>query len=111
MSDLSERVQSVLGDAYRIERELPPGGMSRLFLATERSLDRQVVVKILPPELASEVSRSSEMRSFSRSRRQRHEQTTRTRRVVKHFDVRDPRILDLLVPDPPASVVVLLIAR
>ncbi len=56
MSDLSERVQSVLGDAYHIERELPPGGMSRLFLATERSLDRQVVVKILPPELASEVS-------------------------------------------------------
>jgi len=56
MSDLSDRVQTVLGDSYRIERELPPGGMSRLFLATERSLDRQVVVKILPPELASEVS-------------------------------------------------------
>ena len=32
-----------------------PAG-SGLFLATERSLDRQVVVKILPPELASEVS-------------------------------------------------------
>ena len=46
----------MLGDAYRVERELPPGGMSRLFLATERSLDRQVVVKVLPPELASEVS-------------------------------------------------------
>ncbi len=28
--------------------------MSRLFLATERSLDRRVVVKLLPPELASE---------------------------------------------------------
>jgi len=56
MSELSERVQSVLGDAFRVERELPPGGMSRLFLATERSLDRQVVIKVLPPELASEVS-------------------------------------------------------
>jgi eukaryotic-like serine/threonine-protein kinase len=56
MSELSERVQAVLGDSYRIERELTPGGMSRLFLATEPSLDRQVVVKILPPELASEVS-------------------------------------------------------
>ncbi|MGH7269122.1 MAG: protein kinase domain-containing protein, partial [Polyangiaceae bacterium] len=30
--------------------------MSRLFLATERSLDRQVVIKLLPPELASEAS-------------------------------------------------------
>jgi eukaryotic-like serine/threonine-protein kinase len=56
MADLTDRVQSVLGDAYRVERELPPGGMSRLFLATERSLDRRVVVKVLPPELASEVS-------------------------------------------------------
>jgi eukaryotic-like serine/threonine-protein kinase len=56
MADLTDRVQSVLGDAYRVERELPPGGMSRLFLATERSLNRRVVVKVLPPELASEVS-------------------------------------------------------
>src|SRR5579862_2449905 len=30
--------------------------MSRLFLATERSLDRKVVVKLLPPEYASEVT-------------------------------------------------------
>jgi serine/threonine-protein kinase len=30
--------------------------MSRLFLATEASLNRQVVVKVLPPELTSEVS-------------------------------------------------------
>ena len=56
MSELEDRVQSVLGDAFHVERELPPGGMSRLFLATERSLDRRVVIKVLPPELASEVS-------------------------------------------------------
>ena len=30
--------------------------MSRLFLATEASINRQVVIKILPPEFASEVS-------------------------------------------------------
>ncbi len=30
--------------------------MSCLFLATEASLHRQVVIKLLPPELASEVS-------------------------------------------------------
>jgi eukaryotic-like serine/threonine-protein kinase len=57
LSELSERVQAVLGDSYRIERELPPGGMSRLFLATERSLDRQVVVKILAPESVGEARR------------------------------------------------------
>jgi serine/threonine-protein kinase len=55
-TDLGEQLQSALGDGYHIERELPPGGMSRLFLATERSLGRRVVIKVLPPELANEVS-------------------------------------------------------
>jgi len=53
---LASRLQAVLGDAYAVERELTGGGMSRLFVATEASLKRRVVVKVLPPELASEVS-------------------------------------------------------
>src|SRR5438552_1930246 len=56
MGDLLARLQSALGDAYHIEKELGGGGMSRVFLATEASLHRQVVIKLLPPELASEVS-------------------------------------------------------
>jgi eukaryotic-like serine/threonine-protein kinase len=55
-ADVRDQLQTTLGDVYTIERELPPGGMSRLFLATERSLDRQVVIKLLPPEYASEIS-------------------------------------------------------
>ena len=51
--DLLAELQDAVGDAYSIVRELAPGGMSRLFLATERSLDRQVVIKLLPPELAN----------------------------------------------------------
>ena len=53
---LPARLQAALGDAYLLERELGGGGMSRLFVATERSLNRQVVIKVLPPDLASEVS-------------------------------------------------------
>ncbi|HJU89022.1 MAG TPA: protein kinase [Gemmatimonadaceae bacterium] len=53
---LQDRLQHTLGDGYAIESELPPGGMSRLFLATERALDRKVVVKLLPPEFASELN-------------------------------------------------------
>ena len=53
---LQDRLQQALGDSYQVERELAPGGMSRLFLATERTLDRKVVVKLLPPELASDAS-------------------------------------------------------
>ncbi len=56
MNDLLERLQGAVGDAYRIERELGGGGMSRVFLATESSLNRQVVIKLLAPELTSEVS-------------------------------------------------------
>jgi serine/threonine-protein kinase len=54
--DLRERLQSSLGDAYSIERELGGGGMARVFLATDRTLSRSVVVKVLPPETAAGVS-------------------------------------------------------
>jgi serine/threonine protein kinase/tetratricopeptide (TPR) repeat protein len=56
MGELGSRLQAALGDAYHIDRELSGGGMSRLFLATEVSLNRQVVVKVLPPELSGYVS-------------------------------------------------------
>jgi len=55
-TSLQESLQAALGDAYRIERELAPGGMSRVFLATEASLNRAVVIKVLPAELTNEVS-------------------------------------------------------
>jgi serine/threonine-protein kinase len=54
--ELRDRLQEALGDVYRLEREIPGGGMSRLFLATEASLGRQVVIKLLPPDTAGEVS-------------------------------------------------------
>ena len=54
--ELKERLQAALGDTYRIERELTPGGMSRVFVATELRLGRTVVLKILPPDLAAGLS-------------------------------------------------------
>src|SRR2546430_2160498 len=53
---LRERLQAALGDSYHSERELGGGGMSRVFLAQEVRLGRQVVVKVLPPELPAGVS-------------------------------------------------------
>ncbi len=52
-SDLLTHLQEVLGDGYHVERELGGAGMSRVFLAREVELDRQVVVKVLPPDLAA----------------------------------------------------------
>ncbi len=54
--DLREQLQRSLGDAYTLERELGGGGMSRVFLANETALGRQVVVKVLPPEMAAQLS-------------------------------------------------------
>jgi serine/threonine-protein kinase len=47
---------AALADRYRIERELAGGGMSRVFLAREIALDRDVVVKVVAPELAEGLS-------------------------------------------------------
>src|SRR5215471_1542656 len=53
---LQERLQASLGDAYTIERELPRGGMSRVFVAHETALGRRVVIKVLAPELTATLS-------------------------------------------------------
>ena len=55
-SKLQQRLQSALGDTYRVLRELGGGGMSRVFLAEEVRLGRQVVVKVLPPETGAAVN-------------------------------------------------------
>lgn len=55
-TDLREQLQTTLSDAYRLERELGGGGMSRVFLAEERALGRRVVVKVLSPDLAAGVN-------------------------------------------------------
>jgi serine/threonine-protein kinase len=54
--DLRERLQISLGDAYRIERELGGGAMSRVFVAVDTTLGRTVVIKTLPPALSAGLS-------------------------------------------------------
>jgi len=56
MSDLRQQLQATLGAAYTLERELLGGGMSRVFVATDGTLNRRVVVKVLSPELAQGIS-------------------------------------------------------
>ncbi len=51
-----DQLQAHLGDRYDFERELGGGGMSKVFLATERALARGVVVKVLSPELSHRVN-------------------------------------------------------
>ena len=51
-SDISRSLSS----QYTVERELGGGGMSRVFVAFDESLGRRIVVKVLHPQLAANVS-------------------------------------------------------
>ena len=57
MTTFEQRLREILSHAYEIERELGGGGMSRVFVATDRSLGRKVVIKVLSPELTADVNR------------------------------------------------------
>jgi tetratricopeptide (TPR) repeat protein/tRNA A-37 threonylcarbamoyl transferase component Bud32/TolB-like protein len=56
MTDLREQFATELGHTYRIESELGGAGMSRVFVAEELALGRKVVIKVLAPRLAAEMS-------------------------------------------------------
>ena len=57
MTTFEQRLKDMLSPTYDIERELGGAGMSRVFVATERSLGRKVVIKLLSPELTADVNR------------------------------------------------------
>src|SRR4030095_15522197 len=54
---LVDALRAALGPAHDLASELTGSGMSRVFVATERALNRKVVIKVLPPELAAGVNR------------------------------------------------------
>lgn len=69
---LAERLQDALGDAYTLEgSELAGGGMSRLYRAATAQGER-VVVKALPPELASVVGATRFRREMGYAAQLRH---------------------------------------
>ncbi len=72
MRDIREALQQSLGDAYQIERELPRGGMSRVFAARETALGRTVVLKVLSPELAATLSAERFKREITLAARLQH---------------------------------------
>jgi serine/threonine-protein kinase len=55
VSDLSDRLEAALGDRYTIERELGRGGMAIVYLAEDLKHQRKIALKVLRPDLASEI--------------------------------------------------------
>jgi eukaryotic-like serine/threonine-protein kinase len=69
---LREHLQQTLGASYALERELGGGGMSRVFVATDAGLNRQVVVKVLPSESPGQLSNDRFRREIAIAARLQH---------------------------------------
>ncbi len=54
--DLRDELQTTLGSAYSLDRELGGGGMSRVFVAHDTRLGRRVVVKVVNPGPVGSIS-------------------------------------------------------
>jgi len=55
-TQLRDDLQATLGSGFHVVRELPAGGMSRVFVAREDLLQREIVIKLLPPDLMAGLS-------------------------------------------------------
>ncbi|MGI8548269.1 MAG: hypothetical protein ACR2M1_13225 [Gemmatimonadaceae bacterium] len=51
-ADLRDHLQSGLGGAYTLDRELGRGGMATVYVARDLKHDRKVAIKILHADLA-----------------------------------------------------------
>lgn len=69
---VAQTLAASLGGSYELKHELGGGGMSRVFLAHDRSLGREVVVKLLLPELAAGVSIARFRREIALAARLQH---------------------------------------
>ncbi len=49
-----ERLQRIIEGKYRIERLLGKGGMGQVFLAHDLTLEREVAIKVLPPDVSQD---------------------------------------------------------
>jgi eukaryotic-like serine/threonine-protein kinase len=71
-SELQEQLQSHLGSAYTIEREIGRGGMATVFLAHDRKHDRPVALKVLDQQLAASLGPARFRREITLAARLQH---------------------------------------
>ena len=72
MTDSFTRLKSALSDRYTIESELGHGGMATVYLAHDVKHDRKVAVKVLKPDLSSELGADRFVREIKLAARLTH---------------------------------------
>ena len=72
MEELIVRLRRSFSDSYRLDSELRGGSMSRLFRATDLGTNSEVVIKVLPPELTTDVMAARFRRETRVTSRLRH---------------------------------------
>ena len=72
MTDLSDRLQTLLADRYRIEREVGRGGMATVYLAHAHDSDEVVAVKVMHPELSASLGGQRFLREVDLGRTLQH---------------------------------------
>ena len=87
MSTFEEQLKEALSHSYNIERELGGGGMSRVFVAVDRSLGRKIVVKVLSPELIADVNRGRFRREIQVAAQLQHPHIVPLLSAGEHEDI------------------------
>ena len=54
LAGLQSRLQRIVEGKYKIERMVGKGGMGAVFLAQDLTLDREVAIKVLPPDISQD---------------------------------------------------------
>jgi tetratricopeptide (TPR) repeat protein len=70
--DVLDDLHAALDGRYEIERELGRGGMAVVYLARDVKHDRQVAIKVLPPEMATSVGAERFLREIRTAARLSH---------------------------------------
>ena len=87
MTEFEQQLKDVLSQAYDIERELGGGGMSRVFVATDRVLGRKIVIKLLSPELTADVNRGRFRREIQVAAQLQHPHIVTLLSAGEHGDI------------------------
>jgi serine/threonine-protein kinase len=87
MSEFEQQLKETLSAAYEIERELGGGGMSRVFVATDRVIGRKIVIKLLSPELIADVNRGRFRREIQVAAQLQHPHIVPLLSAGEHEDI------------------------